>query len=63
MKLRHITHKDNEWFDVVDSDPDVDFETGEYVGLSDMLKLSDGGWYRQNECVYVDKNGNTLQCV
>lgn len=63
MKVRHITHKVDEWFEVVDSDPDCDFETGQYVGINDMVKLSDGKWYPQNECVYMDADGIERQCV
>jgi len=63
LKIKHITHKSHEWFEAIDSDPDVDFETGEYVGISDMIKLSDGNWYRQNECIYLDSNGVERMCV
>jgi len=62
MLVQHISHKSNEWFDVIDSDPDCDFETGQYVGLSDMLKLSNGEWYLQNECQYITKSGEIRAC-
>jgi hypothetical protein len=63
MKAQHIfSHKSDEWFDIIDSDPDCDFETGQYVGISDMLKLSNGNWYLQNECQYINKEGIIQLC-
>lgn len=63
MKVKHLTHKQDEWFDVIDSDLDTDLETGKYIGISDMLKLGDGRWYLQNECVYLTKDGQVMPCV
>jgi len=63
MLVQHISHKSDEWFNVEDSDPDCDFETGEYLGISDMLKLSDGKWYLLNECQYIDKKGVIQPCL
>lgn len=48
----HISHGEYQWFDVIDTDPDCDFETGEYIGLNDRIKLSDGRWYNQDECTH-----------
>tara|TARA_R110000851_G_scaffold313756_1_gene475470 strand:- start:1590 stop:1775 length:186 start_codon:yes stop_codon:yes gene_type:complete len=46
--VKSIHHeKSNEWFFVMVEDPDVDWDTGKYVGISDMLKLSDGNWYQK----------------
>jgi hypothetical protein len=56
-------HKPNEWFFAIDSDPDVDWDTGKYVGISDMLKLSDGNWYQKSECVYLTEDGTIKSCM
>jgi hypothetical protein len=63
MRVRSITHQTNEWFSVIDRDLDVDWDTGAYVGISDMLKLSDGHWYRQDECVYLIEAGSVESCM
>lgn len=62
MNVRHLSHINGEWFKIVDEDPDCDFETGKYIGLSDMLKFSNGKWYPKNECQYVDNHGNVKSC-
>jgi hypothetical protein len=63
LKTQHITHKQNEWFHAVDEDPDCDLETGAYIGLYDMLKLSDGHWYPKNECYYMNDDGERESCM
>ena len=63
MKLQHMSHLKGEWFDVVDTDADHDFETGKYLGRSDRVKLSDGNWYLERECFYKGKDGAVKSCV
>jgi hypothetical protein len=55
VKVKQFYHE--EWYDVIDEDPDCDFESGEYLGVNDMIKLSDGRWYRKNECLYRGIDG------
>ena len=63
MLARHISHRIGEFYDIVDSNPDCDFMTGEYIGVSDMLKLSDDNWYPLNECYYLDLEGELKPCA
>jgi hypothetical protein len=63
MKVKSISHQPDEWFSVIDEDPDVDWDTGKYVGAIDMLKLSDGHWYKKSECVYLTSTGTVESCM
>jgi hypothetical protein len=63
MKVRSITHQPNDWFSIIGEDQDVDWDTGAYVGGGDMLKLSDGHWYRKDECVYLTETGAVESCM
>ena len=63
MLARHISHRPGEFYDIVDSDPDCDIITGEYIGLSDMIKLSDNEWYPLDECYYINLQGDLKPCA
>jgi hypothetical protein len=62
MKFQHISHTKDEWFDLIETDYDCDFETGEYIGIDDRIKLSDGRWYSEVECLYRKETGDILSC-
>ena len=63
MKAQHISHKSDEWFDIVGEDPDCDFDTGKYIGLHDNLKFCNGHWYPKSECVYKNADDIVASCA
>ena len=62
MLMQHKSHEQDQWYEVLDSDMDCDFITGQYIGLTNRVKLSDGKWYAENECNYTD-DGMTVKSV